>query len=120
MPPITIKLKGYVYNYLYTVQQQAVLHARTDYPDKEDYFKVPTLLMLAITELKVKDPTGILFPKKGKVVRMTVIQAVALHVSLSQFLDDPLDYNQNFNAIELLYLLDQALTNYSPVYGYKG
>lgn len=116
MPPITLKLDAYVYNYLYTVRNQAVINILEAYKTKQDYLINQQMLILA--ELKLSDPKSILFSKKGKAVRFTLVQAVAMHKAFQMTLMQQVELPEYLYA--LYGKLDQALTDYSPVYGYKG
>ncbi|WP_080056739.1 hypothetical protein [Spirosoma aerolatum] len=116
MPPITLKLDAYVYNYLFTLRNQAVHTIIDEFRSKQQLFDNQSMLILA--ELKLSDPKAILFSKKGKAVRFSLAQAVAIHKAFQFTL------MQQVELPEYLYTLysqiDQALTDYSPVYGYKG
>jgi hypothetical protein len=83
-----------------------------EYTSKQALLDKTTLMTVA--GIRIKDPNGVLFPKKGKRITLTVPQAVALHATFSTN-----TAQLQIPALQLLGIIDKALTDYNTQFGYR-
>lgn len=114
MPPIILRLTPWLYIQLHSITTTAKEMTFNNCDNKQSMMQFPIVLNLA--DINVIHPHRIVFPKKGKRISLTLSQTVALHTTLKAAASVP---TAKTDVLELLSLVDMALTNYNKTFGYK-
>lgn len=113
MPPVSLRLDAFLYVYLYSVTKSASDMVIRNYKSKQAMLGAP--ILVSIADINLKDPQGMVFPKKGKTIRLPVSQAIALHTT---FKTASTDRSPAMPVLQLYGLLDKALTDYTKAYSF--